>query len=67
MLPDYFEPSEKEQGEFMTATDIMNHIQSYTTCKLSSRYIGRALSYWKFERVKDWRLQRYGYWVQKLK
>ena len=67
MLPNYFEPSNDQEGNFMTSTDIMNYIQPYTNYKLYPMRIGRALSYYGFEKVMHNKLKRYGYWVTNLK
>lgn len=54
MIIKYFEkPTADNKGEKMTATDILNYINGYTTIKLNSVSVGRALTSLKFEKGKN--------------
>lgn len=69
LIPSYVEESKEGEprAEFMTATDIQSYIQGWTTIKINSVMIGRALAYHKFKKIKNSKTQTYGYWVKKLK
>lgn len=61
----YFEiPECVENGEFLTSTDILHHINLYTAgVRLSNIGIGKALKTIGYSRSKH--QQVYGYWVKK--
>ena len=71
LIVQYLYPSTKEEGEFMTTTDILRYIQNIvgTTIRLNTRLVGSALRESGFIRVMYGNLDRgplYGYFVQKL-
>ncbi|TSJ81163.1 MAG: virulence-associated E family protein [Candidatus Cardinium sp.] len=71
LIVQYLYPSTKEEGEFMTTTDILRYIQNIvgTTIRLNTKLIGSALRESGFIRVMYGNLNRgplYGYFVQKL-
>lgn len=65
LIHKYFEiPTCVENGEFLTSTDILHHINLYTVgVRLSNIGIGKALKSIGYSRSKH--LQVYGYWVKK--
>lgn len=68
IIQNYLEPlAEKLGGEFMTATEVHGYIQPWTVTRLTPVMIGRALSHFRFEKVKHAQKQVYGYFVKKLR
>ncbi len=67
LLPNFIEPSDSTKGEFMTSTEIHNYMQAWTTIKLNSIMVGRAMIFHKHQKVKNSATQRYGYYVKCLK
>lgn len=62
----YFIPGDKEDSlsEFMTTTEIINHIKTLTKENLYANVVGRALNNLGF--VKVGQKQKYGYYVKKI-
>ena len=67
MIPNYFAPSFEGEGVFLTSTDILLHLSSFTSIRLNKIMIGKAMPLCGFKRVKDSITDRYGYYVNKLK
>lgn len=63
LIVQYLSPSTKQEGEFMTATDILRYLQEIvgTTIRLNTKLVGGALRESGFERVAI--TNKYGYWV----
>ncbi|MGI2298349.1 VapE domain-containing protein [Candidatus Cardinium hertigii] len=71
LILQYLSPSNKEEGEFMTATDILRYLQNIvgTSIRLNTKLVGSALRESGFERVMYNALNRgplYGYFVQRI-
>jgi predicted P-loop ATPase len=66
LITQYLSPSIKEEGQFMTTTDILRYLQEIvgTTIRLNTKLVGSALKELGFERVVSRKL--YGYLVLKL-
>jgi len=67
ILQNFVEPSSEEKGDFVTSTELHGIIQPYTVTKLTPVMIGRALTHFKFPRVKHPQKQVYGYYIKRLK
>lgn len=69
IIPNFLMPaSETEQDAvFMTASDILLFLSTYTTIRLNRVSIGRAMPICGFQRCKESHSDRYGYWVKKLR
>jgi predicted P-loop ATPase len=69
MIPHYLKASdEKTLGAlFLSATEILIYLTSFTTIRLNRVMIGRAMPICGFTRAKDSAQDRYGYWCVKLK
>jgi predicted P-loop ATPase len=69
LIPKYLKPCEPKdlQSEFMTATDVIVYMGSFTSIKLNKIMIGRAMPVCGFRRLKDSITDRYGYFAIKLK
>ena len=52
---------------FMTASDILLYLTSFTSLRLNKVSIGRAMPLCGFQRTKETGSDRYGYWAIKLK
>lgn len=65
LISKYIEQSNKEVGEFATATDIIVHLTPLKI-RLSKVQVGKALTALGFKKVKHSKRQVYGYWVNKL-
>lgn len=68
LIREYFrkpDPTQYENSEFLTATEILSYINQSQIVKANSITIGKQLTYLKFERVKHNGV--YGYWVVKQK
>ncbi|PHT96708.1 hypothetical protein BC332_34365 [Capsicum chinense] len=70
LILQYLYPSNKEEGEFMTSTDILRFLQNIvgTNIRLNTKLVGSALRESGFERIQQ-RTNRgplYGYFVQKI-
>ena len=67
LLQRYFEPGTKDNGEFMTATDIIEYISQYSAIRINPVQIGKELKFLGYERVVKYILgnNRYGYNVIK--
>lgn len=68
LILQYLSPSNKEEGEFMTATDILRYLQEIvgTTIRLNTKLVGSALREAGFERVMYNDLNRRGFFVKKI-
>lgn len=66
LIIQYLSPSTKESGEFMTATDILRHLQHIIgpTIRLNTKLVGSALREAGFDRSVNKKL--YGYFVTKI-
>ncbi|MGI2299109.1 VapE domain-containing protein [Candidatus Cardinium hertigii] len=66
LIIQYLSPSNKEEGEFMTATDILRYLQNIvgTSIRLNNIILGKALRELGFSRVKY--LYTKGYFVQRI-
>jgi DNA primase len=67
MIPNFLKPSVEGKGEFMTATDILFYLTSFTTIKLNRIMIGKAMPVLGFTRVKESLSGRYGYFCTRMK
>ena len=69
IIPTLLEPAtpNDSQAIFMTATDVLQYLQIWTTLRFNKVMIGRAMPSLGFSRVKDSRTDRYGYWCIRLK
>jgi hypothetical protein len=69
LIHQYFFPSDKVEGEFMTATNVMDFLSLYTSIRITSERIGKALKYLGYERLpkKDQGSNhvKYGYYIGK--
>ena len=67
LIPSFIEPSNSHDtdAEFLTATDILQFIGTRTVLKLNKVAIGKAMPQNGFQRVKDSKTDRYGYWLRK--
>ncbi len=52
LIQRYFMPADKDKGEFMTATDIIEYISDYSSIKLSSVQIGKELKFLGYKRIQ---------------
>lgn len=72
LIQERFVPSSEDQegAEFVTATEIMQTIESEIKTTIHLRNVGRALSILGFEKkqkfLKEHNAQRRGYWVKRL-
>ena len=66
LILEYIKPSNKENGKFFSATDILEFISQNTTIKLFPERIGKELKFLGFERVskKVNGIGRYGYFIE---
>jgi DNA primase len=69
IIPQFIKPgSEKElQAVFLTSTEILMYLSSYTSIRLNRVMVGRAMPLCGFFRQKETKTDRYGYWCIKLK
>ncbi|MEF2229285.1 MAG: hypothetical protein V3581_04640 [Candidatus Cardinium sp.] len=70
MIVQYLSPSTKEEGEFMTTTDILRYLQEIVgiTIRLNTKLIGSSLREAGFERINR-RTNKgpvYGYFVKRV-
>lgn len=65
LLQKFFKPASKSEGEFMTATDIIEYISQHSAIKINSVQMGRELKFLGYERTakKQLGLSQYGYLV----
>jgi predicted P-loop ATPase len=68
LIQRYFKPGTKGEGEFMTATDIIEYISENTSIKVSPIQIGKELKFLGFERFgkKMDGFNKYGYKMCKI-
>lgn len=68
LIVQYLSPSNKEEGEFMTATDVLRFLQNIvgTTIRLNTKLVGSALREAGFNRVMYNDINRRGFFVQKV-
>jgi len=69
MIPNFLLPAEENdiRASFCSSTDILMYLSLFTTIRLNKVAIGRAMPVCGFKRVKNSQIDRYGYWVIKLK
>lgn len=69
MIPQYLKPATENelQAVFLSATEILIYLCSFTTIRLNKVMIGRAMPICGFIRHKEPKTDRYGYWCNKLK
>lgn len=69
MIPNFLLTAEEKDGRatFCSSTDILIYLSSFTSIRLNKVAIGRAMPVCGFKRVKNSLIDRYGYWVIKLK
>lgn len=69
MIPQYLRPANENDSAavFLTATEILIYLSSFTSIRLNKVMIGRAMPICGFFRQKEAKTDRYGYWVQRLK
>jgi len=67
LIDRFFTPSNKEDGIFMTSTEIMEELARNSFIKVSSVVIGKELKFLGFERTHVYmeKNNKYGYWVKK--
>ncbi|MGI2299182.1 VapE domain-containing protein [Candidatus Cardinium hertigii] len=68
LILQYLSPSNKEEGEFMTSTDILRFLQNIvgTNIRLNTKLVGSALRESGFERVMHNDLNRRGFFVKRI-
>lgn len=68
LIVQYLSPSTKEEGVFMTATDILRYLQEIvgTTIRLNTKLVGSALRESGFDRVMYSDLKRRGFFVKRI-
>lgn len=68
LLQKYFIPGTKEDGKFMTPTDIIGLISNTTNIKLNPVQIGKELKFLGYERVIKYinPYNRYGYFIKNV-
>ena len=69
LLIKYFMPSNKEQGKFMSATDIINGIctkEGTNNFSLKTWKMGKAMVQARFKKMKVGKDRRYGYYAEEL-
>ena len=71
LIQNHFTPSNKDGGEFMTATDIKLYLDNQgIKDSLNNSRIGKALQALDFKKVskhfKEYNYQKKGYWVKKI-
>jgi len=69
LLQKFFMPSNKNEGEFLTATSILEYISERTKIQLGSRIIGKELKFLGFERISqrnENNIPVYGYYIKKI-
>ncbi len=70
LLIKFFQPSDEKEGDFKTATDMLEYVSARTTINLSPVKMGKELRFLGFERkskrIND-SLSLYGYYVNVLK
>lgn len=67
MIPQYLKPADESCGVFLSATEILIFLSTFTSIKLNRVMVGRAMPLCGFIRHKNSFTDRYGYWVIKLK
>ena len=69
IIPNFLKPAVESElnAMFMTSSDILMYLTSFTMIRLNKIAIGRAMPSCGFQRTKETSLDRYGYWVIKLK
>lgn len=69
IIPQYLQPAKQNElgAYFMNATEILIYLSTWATIRLNSINIGKSMPAAGFERVKDTKTDRYGYWCTKLK
>ena len=69
LIQQYLLPATEEDGQFMTATDVLEMINNHTTINLSPERIGKELKFLGFNRTYQYQNgnNRYGYFVQEIK
>lgn len=69
LIPTLLQPSDPTNAfaVFMTATDVLQYLQVWSTLRLNKVMIGRAMPLCGFHRLKDSKTDRYGYWAIQLK
>jgi predicted P-loop ATPase len=53
LIQRYFKPGTREDGRFMTATDIIEYISENSAIKVSSVQIGKELKFLGYERIQQ--------------
>ena len=68
LIQQYLIPASEKNGQFMTATDILEFINNNTTISLSPERIGKELKFLGFERTYRFLNgnNRYGYYIQQV-
>lgn len=68
LIQKYLVPSNQEEGEFFTATDVLAYITKFTIIKLIPERIGKELKFLGFERSakKLNGIARYGYFIKQI-
>lgn len=69
LIPNFLKPADENNlsAVFLTASEILLYMSSFTTVKLNKIMVGRAMPLCGFFRHKDAQSDRYGYWCIKLK
>ncbi len=68
LIIQYLSPSTKEEGEFMTATDILRYLQEIvgSTIRLNTKLVGGALREAGFERIIYSNLKKRGFFGSRI-
>ena len=69
LIPNFLRPAHEIDADavFMTASDILVYLSTFTTLRLNKIAIGRAMPVCGFHRSKEGVTDRYGYYAIKLK
>ncbi len=69
LIQKYYQPSDRIEGEFMTATDILEELSSLSKIKLTPQMVGKALKMEGYEKIsqrKNANCAVKGYYVKKI-
>ncbi len=68
LILENFRPSDKDNGNFFTATDILEYLSKKTTLKINHIQIGKELRFLGFERVAKFLdgNAKYGYYIKEI-
>jgi DNA primase len=69
MIPQFLKPATENElsAVFLSSTEILIYLSSFTSIRLNKIMVGRAMPICGFNRQKESKTDRYGYWCIKLK